>query len=149
MDGELSLGGNGGDEMENNAMERNPVDAGVLQGLPLSPILLAMHNSGLIEWVEEYVSEAEELFFINNFSWVASGRDVNHIVTILGRCAAKSIDWASRQWIQFNTAMAEVALLTCRRGHLEQLHRSDSKDPSLARDHTIQPSDDTLDGHLD
>jgi hypothetical protein len=43
--------------IEANAMERHPVEAGVPQGSPVSPILFAIYTSGLIKWVEEYVSE--------------------------------------------------------------------------------------------
>jgi len=38
--------------IEGNAMERHPVEAGVPQGSPVSPILFAIYTSGLIKWVE-------------------------------------------------------------------------------------------------
>jgi hypothetical protein len=40
--------------IEGNAMERHPVEAGVPQGSPVSPILFAIYTSRLIKWVEEY-----------------------------------------------------------------------------------------------
>jgi len=40
---------------------------------------------------------------------------------ILERCAAKSIEWASRQGLQFDTAKRQAALSTCRRGHRRHL----------------------------
>jgi hypothetical protein len=43
--------------IEGNAMERHPVQAGVLQVSPVSPILFAIYTSGLIKWVEEYVHQ--------------------------------------------------------------------------------------------
>jgi len=42
--------------IEGNAMERHPVESGVPQGSPVSPILFVIYTSGLIKWVEEYVS---------------------------------------------------------------------------------------------
>jgi len=39
--------------IEGNAMERHPVEAGVPQGSPMSPILFAIYTSGLNKWVEE------------------------------------------------------------------------------------------------
>jgi hypothetical protein len=90
--------------IDGNASERHPVEAGVRQGSPVSPILIAICTSALIKWVEEYVSEAEGLSFVDDLGWVASGSDVNHVVSILERCAAKSIEWASRQGLQFDTA---------------------------------------------
>jgi len=102
---------------EGNAMESHPVEPGVPQCSPVSPILFAIYTSGLIKWVEEYVSEAEGLAFGHDLSWVATGNDVNHVVSVLGRCAAKPIEWASRRGLQFDTAKAEAVLFTPRWGH--------------------------------
>jgi hypothetical protein len=107
--------------IEGNAMERHPVEAEVPQGSPVSPILFAIYTPGLIKWVEQYVSEAKELSFVDDLGWVATGSDVNHVVSILERCTAKSIEWASRRGLQFDTAKTETALFTCRRGHRKHL----------------------------
>jgi len=107
--------------IEGNAIERHPVEAGVTQGSPVSPILLAIYTSGVIKCVEEYVSEAEVLSVIDDIVWVATGSDVNHVVSILERCAARSIEWASRRGLQFDTATTEAALFTRRRGHRKHL----------------------------
>jgi len=104
-----------------NAMERHPVEAGVPQGSPVSPILSAIYPSGLIKWVEEYASEAEWLSFGDDLSWVPTGSEVNHVVLILERCSAKIIEWASRRGLQFDTAMTEAALFTCRWGGRKHL----------------------------
>jgi hypothetical protein len=69
--------------IEGNAMERHPVEAGVPQGSPVSPILFAIYTSGQIKLVEEYVSEAEGLSFVDDLGWVATGSDVNRVVSIL------------------------------------------------------------------
>jgi len=45
--------------VEGDAMERHPMEAGVPQALPVSPILFAIYTSGLINWVKESVSEGE------------------------------------------------------------------------------------------
>jgi len=136
--------------IEDNAMGRHQVEAVVLQGSPVSPILFAIITSGLIEWVEEYVSEAEGLSFVDYLSWVATGNDVNHIVLILERCAANSIEWASRRVLQFDTAKMEEALFMRRRGQRKHLPAiTDSKDQSRQHGHTIQYKGDTLVGHLD
>jgi len=52
---------------------------------------------------------------------VATWSDVNHVVSIVLRCAAKSIEWASRRGLQFDTAKTEAALFTRRRGHRKHL----------------------------
>jgi hypothetical protein len=75
-----------------NAMERHPVEAGVPQGSPVSLIIFAICPSGLIKWVEEYISEAEGLSCVDDLSWVATTSDVNQVLTMHGRCAATSIE---------------------------------------------------------
>jgi len=107
--------------IEGNAMERHPVEAGVPQGSPVSLILFAIYTSALIKWVEEYVSEATGLSFVDDLGWVATGSDVNHVISILERCAAQSIKWASRRGLQFDTAKTEAALFTGRRSHRKHL----------------------------
>jgi hypothetical protein len=100
--------------IEGNALEKLPVEAGVPQGSPVSPMLFAIYTSGLIKWVEEYVSEAKGLSFVDDFGWVATGSDVNQVIMILERCAARSIEWAGRRGLQFDTAKTEAALFTRR-----------------------------------
>jgi hypothetical protein len=107
--------------IEGNAMERHPVEAGVPQGSPVSPIHFAIYTSGLTKWVEHYVSEAEGLSFVDDLGRVATGSDVNHVVSVLERCAARSIEWASRQGLPFDPAKTEAALFTRRRAHRKHL----------------------------
>jgi len=107
--------------IEGNNMERHPVEAGVLQGWPVSPIILSIYTSGLIKWVEEYVLAAQGLLFVDDIDWVATGSDVNQVVAIHERCAANSIEWASWQRLKFDNPKTEVALFRCRRGHKKHL----------------------------
>jgi len=62
----------------------------------VSLILVAIYTSGLIKWVEQDLSEAEGLSVVDDLGWVVTGSNVNHVVSILARCAAKSIAWGSR-----------------------------------------------------
>jgi len=103
--------------IEGNAIQRHQVEAGVPQGSPVSPISFAIYTSGMIKWVEEYVSQAEGLSIEDYYGWVATGSDVNHVVTILERCTAKGIEWVSRRGLQFDTVKNEAALFTRRPGH--------------------------------
>jgi len=78
-------------------MERQPVEAGIPEGSSLSPIIFAIYPQGLIKWVEEYVSEAEGLSFVETLGWVATGSDVNQVVMTIDRWTPKSIEWSGRR----------------------------------------------------
>jgi hypothetical protein len=41
---------------------------------------------------------------VDDIGCVATGSDVNQVVMIVERYAAKSIDWAGRRGLQFDTA---------------------------------------------
>jgi len=82
-------------KIEGNAMERHPVEAGVPQGFPVSPILFAIYTSGLIKWVEQYVP-AKGQASVDDPSLVVPGSTVNLVVMIAERCAPKCVELASR-----------------------------------------------------
>jgi len=107
--------------IDGNAMHRLPVEAGVPQGSPVSPIMFVIYTSGRIRRVEDYVSEAEGLSFVDNLGWEATGSDVNHVVSILERCPAKIIEWASRRGLLFDTATTQPVLFTYSLGHRRHL----------------------------
>jgi len=77
--------------IEGNVLQSHPVEAGVPQGSPVSPILFAIHTAGLIRWVEERV-QGEGLSFLDDVGWVATGKDMNQVVEKLATCAAESIE---------------------------------------------------------
>ena len=106
--------------IEGNVLQSHPVEAGVPQGSPVSPILLAIHTAGLKQWVEERV-QAEGLSFVDDLGWVATGKDVNQVVQKLEAGAAESMEWASRRDLQFDTAKTEAALFTRRKGRQKHL----------------------------
>jgi hypothetical protein len=101
--------------LDGNAMERHPVDVGLPQGSPVSLFLIAIYPSGLIQWVKKYISEDKGL------SWVATSSNVNHHVLILEFCGAKSIEWANRLGLQFDTTKTEAPLFMHRGGHRKHL----------------------------
>ena len=57
--------------IEGYVLRSHPVEAAVLQGLPVSPILFAIHTAGLTKWVEERV-QVEGLALLDDLGWVAT-----------------------------------------------------------------------------
>ena len=60
-------------------------------------------------YVEEEV-QAKGLSFIHDLRWVATMKSLNYVVKKLEACTAESIEWASRQDLEFDTAQSDVAL---------------------------------------
>jgi len=85
-------------------MERHPVEAGVPQGSPVSPILFTIYMSGLIKLVEERVPIAKVLSCVDHVGLVVTGNDINQVVRKLKAWATVSIDWVERRELQFDTA---------------------------------------------
>jgi hypothetical protein len=81
--------------IKGNAMERDPVEAGVPYGSPVSPILLMIYISERLKCVEEGIS-AKGQSIVDDFGLVATGSNHNQVILTLETCAAKSIEWASR-----------------------------------------------------
>jgi hypothetical protein len=109
---------------EGNVMGRHPVDAVMLQGSPVSPIIYAISTSEHIKWDEDSVSGGKGISFVFNFELVAEGNDVKQVVRKLQACASVSIDWAERQQLELNTATTDTDFFTRRRDHNYQLHRN-------------------------
>ena len=107
--------------IEGNILQSHPVEAGILQGSRVSPILFAILTAQLMKWEEERVQGVEGLAFVDTLGWVATGQDVNQVVRKLEACSPEGIEWASRRDLQFDTAQTEAALFTCRRGHKKHL----------------------------
>jgi hypothetical protein len=66
-----------------NAMERQPVAAGILQGSPGSPNVCGIHTSRLIKWVKQYIPPVEGKFVVMHYRRVVTERDVKQGVMIL------------------------------------------------------------------
>jgi hypothetical protein len=97
-----------------NAIMRQPVDAGVPQGSPMSQILCARFASALIKWVAERVYRVEGLFFDLVVKFGMTVCNVNDVVRTLQACARVSIYCTDSWERELDTIAAKVALITCR-----------------------------------
>jgi len=62
--------------IEDNHVQRHPVEDCLPQGSLVSLILFGIHTSGLTEWVDEWVSGVEGQPFLYNFGWVVTATDI-------------------------------------------------------------------------
>jgi hypothetical protein len=97
--------------MKGNTMERHSVAAGVPMCSPVSRILFPNYTAGRIKLGVEYMSETEGLSFVDYLGCFVTMSDVDHVVSILVRRAAKSVQCTGRRGLQFNRATMEAALL--------------------------------------
>jgi len=65
--------------------------------------------------------QGKELLLVDDFGWVATGKDMNQVVGTLEACAVERIEWASRRDLQFDTTQAMAVLFTSRPGHKTHL----------------------------
>jgi len=107
--------------IDGNVIDRYPVEAGIPQDSPVSPILFTIYMSGLIEQVKESVAGAEGLYLVDDVGSVAMRNDVNHVIRNLETNARVSIDWGERQGMECDTAKTEAGLFTPGRGHMKHL----------------------------
>jgi hypothetical protein len=95
MNGEVSLRANGGDDNRGQWHGETPSGSRGSAGLTCVTDSLCDLQLRTDQMFEENVS-AEGLSFVDDFGWVVTGSDNNQVVTILQRCLAKSIEWASK-----------------------------------------------------
>jgi hypothetical protein len=104
-----------------NVMERHLVEVCIPQGLPVSPILVAMYMARLIKRVEERVCQAEILSFVDDVGWVAIWHDVTQAIIKRKSCSRVSFDLAERWELEFDTVKTESAIFSisgCHEKHL-------------------------------
>jgi len=65
--------------IERIVLERGPVEAGIPQHSPVSPILFSTLTSGLISQVQDTICAIDGLTFVDDVRWMATGSDVSQI----------------------------------------------------------------------
>jgi hypothetical protein len=79
-----------------------PTKTGIPQGSPVSPILYAIYISGIFEEIEEEVMGATGLSFIDDISWLATGKDMMEITKLLEACGKAAKTWAAKKAVEFD-----------------------------------------------
>jgi retron-type reverse transcriptase len=73
-----------------------PTMTGIPQGSPVTPILFAIYISGIFEEIAEEVLRATGLSFVDDISWIATGKDVMEVTKLLEAYSKAAKTWAAR-----------------------------------------------------
>jgi len=86
------------------------VDTGITQGSPVAPVLFVTYLSGIFDAVEAAVPGIRGLFFVDDISWWAEGKDDEEVAAKLSEAAAAAIEWAAGNGVAFDPGKTEAAL---------------------------------------
>jgi hypothetical protein len=89
-----------------------PTKTGIPRGSPVSPILFAIYISGIFKEIEEEVMDATGLSFVDDISWLATGKDVMEITKHLEACGKAAKTWAARNAVEFDMIKTDSVLFT-------------------------------------
>lgn len=96
-----------------------PISTGIPQDSPVSPILFAIFISGVFDEVEAK-TEGVSIAFVDDTSWMATGKNVTDIGTTLEQCAKVFKVWVRRNAVEFDIAKTE-AILFAQKNHRRRL----------------------------
>ena len=95
--------------------ESHPVDTGIPQGSPATPILFVTYLSGIFDEVEAAVPGVHGLSFVDDISWWVDGTDNRALASKLSEAAAAAIAWAGDNGVAFDHGKTEAAIFQRKR----------------------------------
>ncbi|ODM18007.1 hypothetical protein SI65_06795 [Aspergillus cristatus] len=102
-------------QIDNTQCRAQPINSGVPQGSPVSPILFIIYLSGVFDVVES-VAGVQSLSFADDIGLLASGHSVKEVCDKLQKAAKVAIEWGHDNVVQFDAGKTEAILLTRKRG---------------------------------
>ncbi|ODM20373.1 hypothetical protein SI65_03426 [Aspergillus cristatus] len=103
-------------QIDNTQCPAHPINSGVPQGSPVSPILFIIYLSGVFEVIERSVTGIQSLSFADDIGLLASGYSVKEVCDKLQKAAKVAIEWGHDNVVQFDAGKTEAVLLTRKRG---------------------------------
>ena len=103
-------------QIDNTQCPAHPINSGVPQGSPVSPILFIIYLSGVFEVIERSVTGIQSLSFADDIGLLASGHSVKEVCDKLQKAARVAIEWGNENVVQFDAGKTEAVLLTRKRG---------------------------------
>lgn len=89
----------------------HPINSGVPQGSPVSPILLIIYLSDVFDAIERSMVGIQSLSFADDIGLLVSGHSVKEICDKLQKAAKVAIEWGHDDAVQFDTGKTEAILL--------------------------------------
>ena len=90
--------------------EAKEVMTGLPRGSPVSPVLFAIYTADIHKEVEEKVEGCRGISFVDDMTWVAEGEGLLDLKLKLEECAERSLRWADRNAVRFETSKTEAVL---------------------------------------
>ena len=103
-------------QIDNTQCPAHPINSGVPQGSPVSPILFIIYLSGVFEVIERSVTGIQSLSFADDIGLLASGHSVKEVCDKLQKAARVAIEWGNENVVQFDAGKTEAVLLTRKHG---------------------------------
>jgi hypothetical protein len=96
-----------------------PIDLGLSQGSPVSPILFLIYIRGVFQAIERQVPGIKALFYADDIGLIAQGSSVSEICWQLEAAAKAAIEWGHANSVQFDPKKTEATLFS--RAHSKRL----------------------------
>jgi hypothetical protein len=99
--------------------ETRSIQAGLPQGLPISPILFILSVSEMFQWLEDRHPRLSAISFVDDVGLVTECHDLDDGTTQLEKIARDAIQWGSNNKVEFEVSKTEVLVFSRRRKILQ------------------------------
>lgn len=89
-----------------------PIDSGLPQGSPVSPILFLIYIWGVFQAIERQVPGIKALSYADDIGLIAQGSSVSEICMQLEAAAKAAIEWGHANGVQFDPEKTEATLFS-------------------------------------